>query len=404
VQPYYTSNLASPEPRLGLIADDLTGACDAGVQFAQRGLSSFVLLDLETQEHAATDLIILSTSSRDLAPDLARARVREACQFLIREQREIIYKKIDSTLRGNLGPEIAATMGEFGRSLALLAPAFPAMGRAIVEGRLRVAGRVSADSVHLPTLLRQQGLDNVVHLDCAVLRGGVNTLTRRLEESCALEEALVVFDAESQDNLRVIAQAAMPLRSRALMVGSAGFAAELATIVAAECQKQPPPTPERAVREGDSGSVVLILGSPHRVMAAQVEYFVAHRPATIIPRQGDRADELWRALKEKRNVILAVDPEADNAQSLAKFLRILDDCSVHGFILSGGDTAELACRALQATGIKLEREIAPGIPWGRLVGGRTDGMAIATKAGGFGEEDCLVTIVDFLAAREASRT
>jgi uncharacterized protein YgbK (DUF1537 family) len=404
MRPNYTSNLTSHEPRLGLMADDLTGACDTGVQFAQRGLSSLVLLDLETQEHALTDLIILTTRSRDLTPDLARARVQEACQLLIREQREIIYKKIDSTLRGNLGAEIDATMEQFGRCLAIVAPAFPAMGRAIVEGWLRVAGSVSADSVHLPTLLRQQGMDNVVHLDCAVLRDGADALTGRLEKTCARAKVIVVFDAESQDNLRVIAQAAMPLRSRALMVGSAGFAAELATIAAAEYQKQPPPAPGRAVWEGDSGSVVLILGSPHRVTAAQVDYLVAHRPATIIPCQGNPADEVWRALKEKRHVILTINPKADNAQSLAEFLTILEDCSVHGVILSGGDTAELTCRALEATGIRLEREIAPGIPWGWLVGGRTDGMAIATKAGGFGEEDCLVVITDFLATREASRT
>ena len=95
---------------------------------------------------------------------------------------------------------------------------------------------------------------------------------------------------------------------------------------------------------------------------------------------------------------------AGRTRNLGEFLTILADSAVRGVILSGGDTAELVCRALKATGIKLEREIAPGIPWGRFVGGHADGMAIATKAGGFGEENSLVVITDFLATREASRT
>jgi uncharacterized protein YgbK (DUF1537 family) len=391
-------------PRLGLIADDLTGACDAGVQFAQRGFASLVRLDPQPREHGTIDLAILTTNSRNDLPDLARVKVRQACQLLLQEQRELVCKKIDSTLRGNLGAEIEAAMENCAYSLAVVAPAFPAMGRTIAGGWLRVAGEAPANSVHLPTLLRQQGAENVIHLDRALLMDGSVALTDRLEKICAAAQTIVIPDAESQQDLAVIAQAATEVKRRVLLVGSAALAAEVAAILAAKYQRQSPPAPEGTVRKSPAGSVVLILGSGNPITAAQVNHLVANRRVAIIPCQTSGFDVARRALKENRHLILNIHVGRDDAQHLGEFLTILADSAVHGVILSGGDTAELVCRALKATGIKLEREIAPGIPRGRFVGGHAEGMAIATKAGGFGEENSLVVMTDFLATREASRT
>ena len=58
--------------------------------------------------------------------------------------------------------------------------------------------------------------------------------------------------------------------------------------------------------------------------------------------------------------------------------------------MTGGDGARAVMAELEATGIRLHGQIAPGVPLGRLVGGWAAGLAVATKAGGFGDTDVLI--------------
>ena len=124
--------------KLAVIADDLTGANDAGVQFAKEGLKVQVLLGEsgEEQEKELPDVIVLDTDSRAAIPDQAYERVRKAGGLIKRltSSRPAVFKKIDSTLRGNLGAEIDAVMDELGFEWAAVAPAFPVNGRITVGG------------------------------------------------------------------------------------------------------------------------------------------------------------------------------------------------------------------------------------------------------------------------------
>jgi uncharacterized protein YgbK (DUF1537 family) len=393
-------NAASQLPSLGLIADDLTGACDAGVQFAQQGVSSLVRLAGEAGEGEPVRLVILDTASRQDLPEVASSKVRRACQALLQDSRRVIYKKVDSTLRGNLGAEIEAALESCGYSLAIVAPAFPALGRSIVAGWLQVGGKFPVPPVHLPSLLRKQGIARVRHFARPSLRNRADTLAPRLEEASATATTVAVIDAASQEDLALIAQAAAELGPRSMLVGSAGLAAEAARILTTQNRGCPVPTSTMVTSPGDYGPVALILGSPSRVTAAQVQYFVKNRPATMIHRLKDGLDAACQALREKRHVVVRAHWRPEDAGALTTFLRILVDTPVRGVILSGGDTAEMVCRALKATAIVLEREIVPGIPWGWLLGGAAGRLPIATKAGGFGNLDALVVVSDFLAALE----
>ena len=113
--------------RLGLIADDLTGANDTGVQFALRGARTLVPLDwhdLKSLSRAA-DVLVLNTNSRAVPARVAAERARIAAEALRRAGVEAVYKKIDSTFRGNIGPELDAILDVFPSPLAVLTPAFP---------------------------------------------------------------------------------------------------------------------------------------------------------------------------------------------------------------------------------------------------------------------------------------
>lgn len=107
-------------PKLVIIADDLTGANDAGVQFAKYGMKVQVMLGdaVGSSEAAAVEVLVRDTDSRAVSPELAFSRVQAASRLVRQaagtDAMPLIFKKVDSTLRGNLGPEIDAAIAEFG--------------------------------------------------------------------------------------------------------------------------------------------------------------------------------------------------------------------------------------------------------------------------------------------------
>lgn len=381
--------------RLGLIADDLTGACDAGVQFAQRGFLSVVQLGSMPLPLDLADLKILNTNSRNDPPELARFKVSEALRSLKEEGRELTYKKIDSTLRGNLGAEIEAAMGE--RRLAVVAPAFPAMGRLILDGTLRVAGAVPPRVSHLPTLLRRQTRRKVIHFSGRFVSEGGEALRRRLEEVSKQARSIVVMDTRTEADLAVIARAAWRLQEPPLMVGSAGLAAEIAELLRARHRRRHGPASQGPRSDRSRRPVVLIIGSTHRISALQSDYLLAHRPAIPLALDGKCLRKFRRAIREKRHILIKLSLADYDSGRLAPLTEMVTSNGVGGIVLTGGDTADLVVRALDARGIILAREILPGIPWGRLMGGLADGKPIATKAGPFGRPDALAVTGDYLA-------
>jgi D-threonate/D-erythronate kinase len=345
-------------------------------------------------------LVILDTASRHDLPEVARSKVHGACETLLEERRRVFYKKVDSTLRGNLGPEIEAAMDSCGYSVAIVAPAFPIMGRSIIGGWLQVAGQTPHHPIHLPSLLREQAIDHVLHFDCAALRDRTGALATRLEGAAKAAKTVAVIDAASQEDLELIARAVAELGLASMLVGSAGLAAEAAKLLVRQYGIDPIRTSQGTASTGELSAVVMVLGSTDPVSAAQVNYLVENRLAMLVPCRRDGIDAARQTLREKRHVVARISLGEENERDFAEFLTGLLDSSVRGMVLSGGDTAETVCRILKATGIKLEREIVPGIPWGWLRSGAFESMAIATKAGGFGDVDALAVVANFLAARE----
>src|SRR4051812_11710584 len=117
-----------------LVADDLTGACDAAVHFAARGLRTMVRL----QGHVLPSnpcVLACATETRDAAAPEIRKALSDLAAEIPTPSR--LFKKIDSTLRGNVGMEIVAARDAFHCDAAVVCSAFPAMHRAIENGILR---------------------------------------------------------------------------------------------------------------------------------------------------------------------------------------------------------------------------------------------------------------------------
>jgi uncharacterized protein YgbK (DUF1537 family) len=114
--------------KIVIIADDLTGGADTGVQFCAF-FDETVLVPhdrvpnaLGQTGEAASRAISIFTNSRTLEADIARKRLMSLAGRFSQSKPEWIYKKIDSCLRGNLGAEIEAIMDGLGFELSFIAP------------------------------------------------------------------------------------------------------------------------------------------------------------------------------------------------------------------------------------------------------------------------------------------
>jgi D-threonate/D-erythronate kinase len=378
-----------------ILADDLTGAADAGLPFATRGYTTNIWLSYGRVVDSA-DINVYDTASRCDPPEQAAAKVRHLCHSLIDSNCPLIFKKLDSTLLGNLGAEIEAVMEACGYEVALVAPSFPAMGRTIVEGRLHLFDEPSDPPLLLPELLRANGTSAVVHIGFEAVHRSSESLAETISELIALGTRMIAFDSLSQADLKRIVQAADLIDARAMLVGSGALASEIAaTMPVANRSKAVSAEPPEPI---DPGRVLLIIGSANPTTAKQLNRLIATRPVAMIE-PGSMASS--QALRDGSHLLLRVKPgiNVEYFKLVLEAFTPLLDGELRGMVLSGGDTAEVVAHSLNADGIELFGEIAPGVVWGRLIGGRAAGLPVATKAGGFGSDESLVKAVDFLAKK-----
>jgi uncharacterized protein YgbK (DUF1537 family) len=346
-----------------LVADDLTGACDAAVHFAATVL-------VERGTHAAgASVVSLSTGSRDLAPDEIRRAIFSVAAEFPAESAARVFKKIDSTLRGNTGFEIAAALEAFRCDAAVVCPAFPAMHRMVEGGFLRVS--TAPDFAPLDVAARLQLQSG---LACA------HTTPAGIAALLSAGVRLVSVDADSDAGLDRIAAAILPMGRRILWAGSAGLAAAMARLLRPECASPPAP--------GRTGAALFCLGSDHPVTLAQQAALLAERPSVAA---GGR-ESVAGALGRGEHVVLRIPR---GLVSVEQVRECIDGAPAAALVLSGGDTASLVCRAAGVSRIELCGEIVPGVPRGIIRGGAFDGVSVVTKSGGFGRRDTLVQVADF---------
>ncbi|MFL5399749.1 MAG: four-carbon acid sugar kinase family protein [Myxococcales bacterium] len=385
---------------VAVIADDLTGAADTGIGFALAGLSTFVAF-YDTSPPSSARILAFDTDSRALAAKAAAERAASAATRARERGARTIYKKIDSTLRGNVGAETAAIFRAVGEQAVVVAcPAFPAMGRTTKGGRVLVSGVPLEDTevwrksgmtgpADLAALLGNAGLRTAV-VDLAAVRGGV------LPSNA---EALVC-DAESDDDLRRIAEAGAKLSRRVVWVGSGGLARHLPAALGLR-----PDDSGRPRFEPRKGSILVLVGSRSEVSREQarqlcrepgIDCFAVDPEALLAqPPAGSRAGaDLHRALEAGRDAVLLTtlgqDVDPSRAPAIAAALgRLVPPLfeTLGGLVATGGDIARAVLSALGASGVHLVGEVEPGIPLG-LADTRCL-LPLVTKAGAFGNPSTL---------------
>jgi uncharacterized protein YgbK (DUF1537 family) len=353
-----------------IVADDLTGACDAAAAFISSGRQVRVLLDASACDSAdaSAGVLAVTTESRSLSAGGAAENVGRCFSRMASAAAALLFKKIDSAARDNCAAEVDAALRASGAALAVVTPAFPGAGRTVAGGVLSVRDWSGQNTtVDLREMFRTAELD-VVILQTASEEELFSSISRQSESGTRI----LLCDAIEQADLDRLAAAALRVPQRILWAGSAGLARALAA------QMPPPPSSTSSQIIRRTGRTLLFTGTPHPVTVLQIAHLEQLSAST--PNEHPRTIHRFTGADTMPGAAVVDAFAAAPAAAL---------------ILTGGETASFVLRALGATGIRLAGEIAPGIPWGIVEGGMAEGCTVVTKSGGFGQRDALVRAFQF---------
>lgn len=412
-----------------VIADDFTGSNDTGVQLAKKGARTEVMLTPEQKPSRRADVLVINTESREIPAEQAAKAVAQAlAPWCEGETLPLVYKKIDSTFRGNVGAEVTAAMRAANRMLAVIAAAIPAAGRTTRDGLCLVNGtplletEFASDpktpilSSRIAELIALQS-DIPVHdvsLD-DVRRGQLSALLRAF---AAEGECMVVVDAVEDRDLSLIAQAICEQATLPLLVGAAGLANALPVRMFMQEKQELP--------------VLVVAGSMSEATRRQVEKALCQARASVVDIDASRlisaqaeqeiaavVEQACALLGRQQHTILRTSRSADDRQMIDALcteagvsrqqlgemlsqrlgtitLRIIEQARIGGLFLTGGDIATAVASALGAEGYRIQSEVAPCIPCGTFVNSEIDDLPVITKAGGFGSDSTLCDALYFI--------
>lgn len=370
-----------------VIADDLTGACDSGLEYARAGLRTRITFDVADMSEA--DVLVISTDSRRMNSEDAYRHVRDLISPLPLESAKIVFKKIDSALRGNIVSESEAVRHAAKAHGVVLAPALPAQGRVVEDGMLTIKDIAGSRSINVGQQLREQGMQ--------VEKISLEALSRCLSEATS-SSPYFLCDATSDEELAAIATALWRATRRTLWIGSAGLAKPLATLLAKDRSMSGSVLGVKSASISPK-PVLVCIGSNHPVTVRQIEFLKQYSHCVFFEAEHVGASEIEKAFAQNKHVILQIDMRDPDVYLLVRLFKSLPVDSMAAVFIAGGDTAALICSITEAHELRLYGQIQQGVAIGRIEGGTMDGLLVATKSGGFGAEDGLAQAIEILSTR-----
>mgnify|MGYP003630016104 CR=1 FL=1 len=376
--------------RLVIIADDLSGALDTAAPFAARGAAARVVISLEA---LATTLeawqgqwpavIAVNTESRHLPAEAAALRVIEAVRLLTRVAPQQWFKKVDSTLRGQVVAECKALREALGLPL-LLAPAVPAQGRTVRDAEVWVDGLPLAETGYQQDA-RSAPLAGPI--DVAFAAGGLPLQRYRPGRETPLPGEDCIADAASDEEIAAI-YALFDTDSRHAMAGAAG----LATAMAQRCFGAPE-SPCRTLH--NVNKVLYAVGSRSARAAEQLIQLRQHfSHLDVIEASADKfatsASNACVVVPETGTQRTAGEVSRAMAAQVASITSHWQQDDEGLLFLTGGDIAMAVLTRLGAHYICVENEWSPGVALGYTDGDKR--RRVMTKAGGFGDSHLLVRL------------
>lgn len=430
---------------IGIVADDLTGANDTALQFFIKGSNTEIIFDTDEniQNHPNIGTFALTTESRNIDAKEAAQKVWEGAKKLKDNLSvEYFYKKIDSTLRGNIAVETLAMLDAIGYDAAVIAPAFIREGRITIGGYQLLKGvpieRTDAarDSYapiydsYIPDILKKQVnesfYDSIATIQLNVVAKGAGPITSKLNELVSGGKKLIVIDAVSAIDLEQIVLAITKSQYNILPVGSAGLANALGNVWLPEnniehIQKIIPKLPK-----------LILSGSKNSMTTAQINkllldddinnvYSIDLKLQDILSNDSDAmADRIIHNFGKDNIVIAHVSKIQDETQeekgkeklidegitkemlasmitdylaNIAQKVKKMSECIL---ITIGGETSYKCTNAVNCEYLQVVDSILPAIS---LCMDSNAGF-IVTKSGNMGSITALVDIVNYFKNHE----
>ena len=376
------------QPRVLIVADDLTGAMDSAGPFAAAGVETWVVavpMRCDPATLKSARVVSVNTDTRHLPAALAAARVRDIVGHLGAGGFDIVVKKIDSTLRGNVVAETMALLDISGRREAVVAAAFPAQGRIVRGGVVHVDGRPLAQTAFAKDALSPPPLAPLQEV-FALAKPGLRVQTLTAAPALHGEADIWVADSEVDADLTGIVTRFADRANDVLMVGSAGLTRALALV----CFDggPAPASPQRV-----TGTIVFAVGSRAMRSAEQVESLSTEPETTVLRVPNGRLQS--GKIPSAQNLVLKAtadeaghegDAERVAADMARHAIEIARSAKAEALVATGGDTAIAILAASDNPALQVLGDLMPGIPYARIRLGGTS-LWLVTKAGGFGGRD-----------------
>lgn len=431
----------------GIIADDLTGANDTALQFKLNRAETNILLSkhIQKKQCGTSQAWAISTESRNVSPQEAFEKVKEATELFVQEiNPDFFYKKIDSTIRGNIAVEIVSILEVLGWDAAIVMPAFPQEGRTTVGGYHLLKGipiqrtEMARDphspisESHLPTLMKKQLGDNLAQLvgqiELKTILNGAGPILMQLNDLISQGKKIIVADSVSTTDLEQIVLAMQKSNYRILPVGTAAAAKVLSNEwfpvddVESILPVRLPKLPKFIV----SGSATLITANQIEKLEDSDDYdenclVIELDMNTVLSGVQDSLVSRIVSNLGNDNIVLVHTSKlihnfdgfaedmikADLTKSglasvitdfLAELTRRVLEQKKAILITLGGETSYKCCNAINADQLQLIDEVLPAIALGKNV---NSDQWIVTKSGNLGGVNTLIEILKYFEKHES---
>ena len=420
--------------KLLIVADDFTGANDTGVQFSKKHLKCIVITnkDFINKSLKDFDVLVIDTESRCDDKETAYRKTYEIGKIIKAENIKYIYKKMDSTFRGNIGAEISGMMDSLDIRHSILVPALPSNERTTVNGNVYVKGVLLAETEvaddpktpvresFIPAIISYQTDKKTGVINYEDVQSGKHNLIQKVQQLIKNGIQIIIIDAKVNADMDLIASVITDIKEKILFAGSSGLAEFLPNYFDIKKEKK---------------SNIIIAGSVSEVTRNQISFAMENLPVKLIDIDTERLftgeqekekNRIFDIIKESsrkgEDIIIRSAPSKaiitksfeigqkyglnkfKVSETIASFLGevaryIILEIKINGIFFTGGDTAIKAAQCLNISGTIIQDEILPFIPYGYFAEERYKNIIIASKAGGFGNEDAIFHVLNFLKNR-----
>ncbi|MBP3925483.1 four-carbon acid sugar kinase family protein [bacterium] len=428
---------------VGIIADDLTGANDTALQFHLKGANTQILLNdnIDLLNIKGTQTWAIATETRNVNSKEAYDKVFKTTETIVKKVNpDYFYKKIDSTIRGNIAIEILAVLGALNWEASIICPAFPAESRVTIGGYHLLKGipiertEMARDphkpimESHIPTLLKsqltQEYEDLVGHIELRTIIKGAGPILMEVNRLIKEGKKLIVADAASTTDIEQVALAIYKSDYKILPSGSAALAGCMSELWFADMENQ------RISKQFPKLPKFIISGSSTNITSSQLDKLdqtdefdnilminldlqsiLNGVSEELVERCVNNLDKNYVVVVNTSHLIINFDGFSDEslnadltkatlATTITDFLaelaqRVTERKEVI-LITLGGETSYKCCHAIGAEQLQLIDEVAPAIPLCMDHNARW----IVTKSGNLGNNNTLIDIIRYFNAHD----